>query len=510
MPLAFEEPGRDSRSSSLSSLNNEGHSDWAQDAFETLCGGPGSKLTVDKIWDRTSTSWLRAFISDVTSRGDLPPSRRLKTTQVASLLAAKARGAGERELEFMPGDTGLTVDEGGAVLDVDQQAKYLGVRPRWRLLRIGGQTYSAYLLDQMTKGTQPYTIAFYSEEDSHISFEDFDSCTRALSRPTSSSSTSASARIASTMTSTTASTMAEPEEELCWALLDTQGEGGVQIRSAAPLLRAMWSAIGVPDSGKVVEELIAATERDGGWLTAETYRSSLRAACSNGRAATARPTPREVALGLRPYGTVTDWDRSGQSGRHTARARDCILRSRELAGLSMYQYSGGRANIDARILEPSLSTHRKRPGKLGRVDVAAGRPRGPQAMTTRLPTMSGKAKKKNIDWEAQEQWWGKKKNRMVPYMPVKVSYVDKHGKQVDDMGTLLSGWGQTNLAFDVPHSKPPQSARLGERRKQKEPEPAIPVGLEDWVKVRDEEHFVVVLVHGVERLVPRKWVSAVG
>jgi len=325
------------------------------------------------------------------------------------------------------------------------------------------------------------------KSDGQLSLDQFDACTRVLVEPSRDS---------------------VPEEELSWTLVDAKREGRVRMKDAADQVRALWTAMCIPFNEEAALEVAAEVERkDGGWLTAARYRAWFRECWRNRTRGTGRVhlTPREAASGGQ-----TPWNENGPM--RSARSCDQVLRSIETGQRSIFGYCGDRLldlSEPVRDLEPSHNSGRKRPGRAGREDLfgnssgstAPAVDNGSGSAAQRLPSVE-KKKAIAIDWEAQEEWWTRKQDRLWPYMRVKASYLKYDGEKAEAVGTLLTGWGVRNQASKVPHSMPPK----GVRRSQA-PTAEQPPGLADMVKARDEENFVVVLINDIERLVPREWVK---
>lgn len=179
------------------------------------------------------------------------------------------------------------------------------------------------------------------------------------------------------------------------------------------------------------------------------------------------------------------------------RATDQTLRSAEIEELSLFKPTGRDHPLDlseaVRCLAPSHRTERKRPGRLGTAETAVEElaPRTP-----RLPSVT----RKPIDFDAQEQWYERREARLLPFMKVNASYIKATGEKVNAVGTLMTGWGCSNVGSTVPHSRPPDGVRSA-----RAPPPAHT--LKQAARWKDVENFVVVQIHGTERLIPRKWVS---
>lgn len=269
------------------------------------------------------------------------------------------------------------------------------------------------------------------------------------------------------------------EASIVWALFDTGENGEIQPELIGRLASVCAGLLG---GGSATENL---PTTEGEALKPEAYRAWLAAMpppaprSARGPPSGRPPPPRPMSFPSR------------------IRATDQTLRSAEAEELSLFKPSGRDQPLDlsevVRSLAPSHRTQRKRPGRLGTAEAPAeeATPRTP-----RLPPVT----RKPIDFEAQEEWNERREARLLPFMKVKASYIAPGGAKIDAVGTLITGWGCSNVSSTVPHSKPPDSVRSA-----RAPPPAHT--LKQAARWKDVDNFVVVQIHGIERLVPRAWVS---
>jgi hypothetical protein len=97
--------------------------------------------------------------------GDLPISG-----ESAALLRIRVRlctqDPGTQVFEFEPGDHGVDGDtETGLIYSVSGQAKRLGVKTGWRILRLNDMKFSNQLLSQLMNGSEEYTVRFATREE---------------------------------------------------------------------------------------------------------------------------------------------------------------------------------------------------------------------------------------------------------------------------------------------------------------------------------------------------------
>jgi len=403
---------------------------------------------------RPFAAWLRAFLSDMVRTGKLPPSRSVRTSRLVDLLAAKARC-----------------------------------------------NVSGFLIHA-----------------------EFDAFTRVIMNP--------SERVA------------DLELEIVWAMFDLEHRGLLSVEVFDPL-RRLLAMVGVTCSDEAaqhVKEQIR--EENDGMLTPDLYYEWL---LESKQRKSRRAMPKKSA-----ENPPKEHPRMVFSVRTSP--QDQILRSTQLNEFSLFRLPLGKVE-PVRSLSPTYPSVAKQPPGLAVKDVDLSPP-----ATVRLPPVH-----KNIDWEAQDEWWTRRDNRLRPFMRVKTSYIRPDGTKGEAVGTLLNGWGTANKSSVIPHSRPPESARRREEEgmttamaqdcepvptaeSSKLPQAASPakqrgddadgvsprkptsagstvattVGgstderrpWEPWVKEvnkwKDVENNVVVLVHGVEKLVPRDWVVPLG
>mmetsp|Transcript_94597 Transcript_94597/g.294522 ORF Transcript_94597/g.294522 Transcript_94597/m.294522 type:complete len:420 (-) Transcript_94597:111-1370(-) len=319
-----------------------------------------------------------------------------------------------------------------------------------------------------------------------LSFDEFDTCTRVVTSP---------------------SPGCALEEELTWILLSSNGESQLQCEHAVEAARALWTSIGVSCSDEDAQQVIvAANEEDNGLLTAQRYHDWFQSCCQSRPRArgSARPPSKASAPGPGGAASSSSTPRARPSYFRGSCHRDQLLRSAEVSAFSLFKYAGDRPldlSESVRCPAPTHPSHRERPGRSSRAGAADGDAAAAGSASLRQPAARKAAP---LDWEAQEEWWNQKANRLLPYMRVKASYRRHDGAKAEAVGTLLTGWGIPNKANAIPHSQPPEGARCREAS----PQTVLP-GLTEAAKRKDTERFVVVLINGVERLVPRKWVSPV-
>lgn len=349
-----------------------------------------------------------------------------------------------------------------------------------------------------------------SADDGCLTAAEFDACTRVVSHPYFDG--------------------VSLEADIAWSLYDIYRAGSLSVADYASLGR-LWADLGVVLEGG----------EDGASCTAEVYYRSFsslvassRVSLSPRRAATAPSAPSR-RLDSTFYGAsrIDTWvDCCGPTlmPSRPFQPQDHVQRSMEVASLSLLAHKPlEQPMMLTRPLTPSRPSKPKHPGKTFRgachiqaVDADRSEDAAVESATTpRLPVV-----RKALDWDKQEACWTRRDNRLRPYMRVKATYQRPDGSKKEAHGTLLNGWGQANAAANIPHSTPPQGARLGDSRRElgdsltmstlptsgigDEPIVSAPPP-EQWReevrKWKDSDNNVIVLIHGTERLVPRELVA---
>lgn len=182
-------------------------------------------------------------------------------------------------------------------------------------------------------------------------------------------------------------------------------------------------------------------------------------------------------------------------------SQDQIVASREIRSCRLvdeHMYTGGAGMV--RSLTPSRTTERKLPRCVVRNRIAGIEDVDDKALKLQhvspapldMPLLSSPmASSRQVDWERQDEWHTRMQKRFTPYMKVKTSYVRPDGTKAEAIGTLLKGWGTKNKFAKIPYSH---------RSKAKDNEE--PSSSDD-----ESQDTVVVQIHGVERYVPRDWVT---
>jgi len=307
-----------------------------------------------------------------------------------------------------------------------------------------------------------------------LSLDEFDACTRVITSP------SAGCRL---------------EEELTWCLLNVDGRPRIVSAEAVGQVKVLWASVGITCSIEEAQELVEAScTEDNGFLTADRYHDWFESCCEPRRIET---SARASARGTSARG----WAQHEQSFLSRSRCvhpHDHMLRSSEVGMMSLFRYEGDKPldpSSHVRKPLPAKTTARKRPGSQGRTDRERGAST-PEPVWTPRPKLP---KPKPISWEDQERWWDQRSKRLMPYMRVKASYIRHDGKKVSTTGTLLTGWGVPNKGATIPHSQPPEST-LNHRKF---------TGLVETRKRLHNDKYVLVLVDGCERLIPRASVEPI-
>lgn len=372
----------------------------------------------------------------------------------------------------------------------------------------------AYITDMVKIGTLPPSKAPRTARvvhmllakarrnfDGNLTARDFEACTRVIAEPS--------------------IYMLDLEAEIAWSLFDQSRMGtigeqdSVELRS---LLAELGCEIGEDTPLQTFDEYLTWNSSSGSQMRS-TKTSRLQTPAS--RAATA---PSE----------------DGRRGRmiftKELAAADQSLRSRECCDLSLLAHMKQQL---PRTLTPSRLGKVKRPGKSLRMSEEEALAESRQQMTPWPATTPRLAPvRKPLDWEAQNDNWLRRENRLRPFMQVKAKYVRNDGTKAEGSGVLLSGWGISNKAASIPHASPPEGARLGDARKALEEtpgalvssplsssgRPASGISSEDasptwpnqlsgklWAEEvrrwKDTENHVIVMINGAEKLVPRERVT---
>eukprot|EP00928_Gymnodinium_smaydae_P043865 TRINITY_DN29314_c0_g1_i1.p1 TRINITY_DN29314_c0_g1~~TRINITY_DN29314_c0_g1_i1.p1 ORF type:complete len:453 (-),score=35.27 TRINITY_DN29314_c0_g1_i1:46-1404(-) len=347
-----------------------------------------------------------------------------------------------------------------------------------------------------------------------LSLQEFRACAEALGRPS----------------------LVSIEEEVVWSIFDTEGSGKLDAEQFADV-RRVWAALGISsESAEALVESGTAAVGDSGSVTRDHYNAWCRTfvPLASGGSLKVRsladglitmPVSREsrprsslsVGCGLRPHDHLL---RSQETGLLTLGRRPWAS-SESPSGDPPPDLSG-----PVRCLHPSAPRSRKLPGAAGRAlhgtsaanssacssqhgsgwatATSLTAPRTPGAQSTPRSHRQYPA----VDPDAQSESWAWRQARLRPYMKVKAEYKRPDGTTVQAMGELHTGWGvPMEDDASVPHSRPPPGVRRAGAPGPFDPPPEQwRVREEQW---RDGRRYVVVLVNGVERLIPRECVTPI-
>lgn len=299
------------------------------------------------------------------------------------------------------------------------------------------------------------------------------------------------------------------EASIAWGLLDPDGKGQVATVPGMDIARKLFADAGFTGAEDHADKVLEAANReDCGWLTQARHLEWFTKAANQPREILRlRPTPRqqlyndEVTTGISP-GVVQSFGRRGPTPEHVAKPMDAHLRNTECEG--GFWKHGDATLGQARSLSPSWSRNRKLPGQEGRNALWNFQ----RPATTELALQNTAAKPKRLkpiplDWQAMSESEARRQERLRPFMRVQADYVKHGGAKASAAGTLLSGWSMPSHDIEVPHAARPKGVRQAGAEFQPKMEDT-PIGLKNVVKWRDTKNFVIVEIHGAERLLPRE------
>jgi hypothetical protein len=269
------------------------------------------------------------------------------------------------------------------------------------------------------------------------------------------------------------------EEELAWCIFDIDGVNFLNLDDFHKL-RNLWASLGKVCSDAQAAAVERAAEReDRGAMSRERYQAwlrSMKASAKTDRPGT--PLPPAAELAIQPqHMTFT----------RQAAPQDHLRRSTDVKLLSLARVPINRAAellhfLNMRGLKPSRpSTARSRRA----VNADDG-------FDSCMPSPRAARPPRTVAARGASDAQAVRKARLQPYMEVKAPYFTKEGETKYHVGTLMSGWGQKNTSTVIPHSEAPGKSS-SKRKCTTEGVPHVQRGKE----------FVRVLMHGIERWVPR-------
>lgn len=306
------------------------------------------------------------------------------------------------------------------------------------------------------------------------------------------------------------------EEELVWSLIDLNRAGFVYPpEDKLAEVRELWVPLGLQCTEEQIQQvLVESEEEDDGTLTAQRYHDLYQEAQP-----LVVPPPQRAPTADRllrpPFRLREKREIPGEEGKppvamqfgRPQRIQDCYKRSAEIGALSLH-YEPSKPERPPPVrrrkllwIKPQESVETCAGADSAPLDAPESCSSSSLAARSILPPLSTSGRG-GIDWQQQEDAWNQRAGRLYPFMKVNATYKRADGKTATAVGTLLSGWA-VKQKLEQPHSARPEGVRGWLP-------PAVPPHMSEAAKMNDTANYVVVQVHGVERLIPRANVTPCG